>query len=99
MTDEIIHCDQHGDRTAVMSCVHIGHQTCHRIYINPADDEYPEQAWCSICEQARIKDQGWFDYADAVADWRWICRTCLLNAIVLAVECVRVGNPGVPDER
>lgn len=48
MTDEIIHCDQHGDRAVVMSCVHIGHQTCHSIYINPVDDEYPEQAWRNI---------------------------------------------------
>ena len=98
MSEQFIRCERHGIAGAVMSCEHIGEQACRCIYINPADEEYPEQAWCDICEDARIKDRGWNDYADSVANWCWICTVCLHDATKRTAQVVQVANPTAPSQ-
>ena len=69
--------------------------------VAPADDEYPKQAWCDTCEEARLQDHGWFDDADAVAQWGWICDVCLSTSIEQAQHTTFVvgeDSPGSDSE-
>jgi hypothetical protein len=96
----LIRCVSHGNQTPVMACTHIRTSSPAELYVVPADDEFPRQAWCQTCEEARLKDQGWFDYADSVASWAWLCDSCLSDAIARASHTTHVANPEVtPDDQ
>jgi hypothetical protein len=88
-----IRCESHGVCSAVMACAHVAVAPLDVIYFVPADDEYPDQAWCGACEVARMDDQGWNDAADAVAQWRWLCHGCVSDALGAAGEWVLVEGP------
>ena len=59
-----------------MVCRHLLTGEVSDLFIVPADDEEGAQAWCARCENARLADGGWYDKADAVAEWRLVCATC-----------------------
>jgi len=93
MSTSQLTCELHGEHEAVLSCQHIGHARCGCIYVIPADDEFPQTVWCNICEEARFAEKGWFEYADSVASWGWLCGECLSSARAVAGEVVIVANP------
>ncbi len=93
MSTTLFSCPLHGESEAVLCCQHIGHQACDCIYCIPADDENPQTAWCNVCESARLAERGWFDAADTVADWGWLCGACLADARAAAGEVIIVANP------
>jgi hypothetical protein len=66
MKDSIT-CDTHGKTELVMACTHLQSSFPEELFVVPADEEWPIQAWCGICEEARLEDQGWYDAADAIA--------------------------------
>lgn len=95
---QALDCASHGRMQAVMACQHIGREVLSEVFIVPADAEFPKQAWCNICELARINDRGWFDYADSIAQWRWFCNGCLEYALQIVPSVVQVQNPvATPD--
>ena len=67
-----------------MACIHLRSSFPKEIFVVPADGEWAIVAWCSVCEEARLSDQGWYDKADAVAQWDWSCDHCLDEAIARA---------------
>ena len=71
-----MHCGTHGHAERVIACRHVRNGGRLRLYTVPADEECPLQAWCGRCEAARMKDKGWYDHADSVADWAYICSGC-----------------------
>ena len=84
-----------------MACVHVQTSFPHELFVVPADAEWPVQAWCGICEEARLGDQGWYDNADAVAQWGWACHHCLQDTVARATHTTVVDGPalGTPDQR
>ena len=83
-----------------MACCHIvGFSVCATIHLVPGDPEYPDLAWCDVCEAARMKDRGWYEYADSIAQWSWLCQFCLKDAAHMAGEVVQVANPTVTPSR
>ncbi len=93
----------HGALAPVMACTHIAnaHANQHfkEIFEVPADAENPLQAWCETCEDARMADQGWYDAADAVAKWSFICINCYQQKINNADEIVTYEDEVTPDEK
>lgn len=75
MSESIV-CATHGPRAAVLVCSHLLKSDAPDLFLVPADDEEGAQAWCAICENARLADGGWYDKADAVAKWEIVCSTC-----------------------
>jgi hypothetical protein len=75
-----IACKTHGAIEPVLACTHIAiaqpGQHFSALFQVPADAENQIQAWCETCEAARIADQGWYDAADAIAKWSYICINC-----------------------
>ena len=68
------------------------------IFHRKKNEEFPKQSWCGVCEEARLKDQGWFDYADSIAQWGWVCDGCLSKAIRSAGHTTFVADPVVTPE-
>ena len=75
-----IACKTHGAITPVLACTHITNALPNQhfkiLFQVPADAENQLQAWCEICEDARMADKGWYDIADGVAKWSLICIHC-----------------------
>lgn len=92
-------CATHGATPPVMACKHVRNAGRLRLFIVPADDEWPTQAWCGRCERARIKDKGWYDYADGVADWAFICSACFDEVRERAKTVVEYGAEVTPEEK
>lgn len=78
---EKVNCSKHGEQSIVICCQHLSTDRNSDIYLIPEEGEDEATVWCGDCETARIKDKGWFDYADSVANWKIICSSCL-NEIV-----------------
>ena len=78
MNNQQLKCCEHANQAPVMACVHISRKTVLKILWVAADGDDPKTAWCAVCEKARIKDRGWYDYADSVAQWCWVCGGCFL---------------------
>lgn len=97
-TKNKVTCDQHGVSVAVLACIHI-QQKPSTIFMVPADDAFETQAWCAGCEDARMADQGWYDAADAVAQWAYICNGCFNLAIENCEEVVEYESEITPEEK
>ena len=96
MENNPIACCNNPNLPPVMSCVHIAQKAVSKIYWLPADGEDPKMAWCNICEKARIRDRGWNDYADSVAQRCWVCGGCFLVRAKSALKLVKL--PSVRSE-
>ena len=75
---ENINCTKHGPKNVVLCCQHLStNNSADEVYLVPEEGEEEATIWCGVCETARIKDKGWFDYADSIACWKVICSGCL----------------------
>ena len=72
----LVRCATHGLVERVISCIHVRSHKVAELFIVPADTDGEAMAWCETCEAARIADRGWYDQADAVAQWAFICSGC-----------------------
>jgi hypothetical protein len=100
MSDSNIICGNHGASLPVLACQHLVAGPVEMIYFIPQDAENPKQGWCGICEDARMEDRGWYDYADSVAQWCWLCDFCFSDAMGRSQEVIQVANPETtPDLR
>lgn len=95
---EVVNCTKHGKNDLVLCCQHLSNGNKDIVYLVPADEEGEAQAWCSTCENARMKDKGWYDYADSVANWKVICSYCLDEIIETSTECIAYESEITPDE-
>ncbi len=91
----LISCGRHGERLPVLACVHLRSTFPKALFVVPADDEWPATAWCGLCEEARLADRGWYDAADAVAQWDWSCTRCLEDSIARAQHTTFAAGPAV----
>ena len=65
----------------------------------PAEGSEPTQAWCEVCENARIADHGWYDYADSVAQWLLVCEECLTLKLNERKLIRQYAGETTPDEK
>jgi len=94
-----VKCDKHGTQELVLSCQHLTSETQASMFLVPADKDEGATVWCAKCEDARIKDKGWFDYADSVADWKVICQQCLTKLESKATDIIEFEPIQTPDEK
>ena len=94
-----IECNEHGTQESVISCHHLCKQSLPVIFLVPSDPEEPATVWCSTCEDARIHDKGWFDYADEIASWKLICTTCLSVLKAKAHEVIEFEGTTTPNDK
>ena len=95
---ELVNCPEHGRKALVMSCQHVADGYGAEIFVVPEDGEDEATVWCDTCEEARIKDKGWYDYADSIANWKIICSSCLQEAIEDADVCQKIEGIRTPGE-
>jgi len=81
-----------------MACTHVKNNFPTKIYLVPEEDAEQATVWCQTCEDARIKDKGWYDYADRVANWKIICSECLKYIVQEAADCVMYEGWRTPEE-
>ena len=98
-----IACKTHGAIEPVLACTHIANaqpsQHFDAIYQIPADAENQIQAWCETCEAARIADQGWYDAADAIAKWSFICINCFHEKTKVCEEMIFYEDEETPERK
>ena len=95
---EQVNCSEHGENELVLSCQHLTKKFKNEVYLIPSELNEDAQAWCGVCETARIKDKGWYDYADSIASWKVICSKCLSVIINNAKEVIEVEGIDTPYE-
>ncbi len=83
---DLVNCPEHGENHLVLCCQHLGDGYKDQIYLVPEESE-EATVWCAACEEARIKNKGWYDYADSVANWKVICSSCLEKIIDDSNDC------------
>jgi hypothetical protein len=81
-----------------MSCQHAATGFPEEIYYVPEENEEEATVWCANCEAARIKDKGWFDYADSIADWKIICALCFDDVVKNSKCSHEIEGVRTPDE-
>ena len=97
---ESISCINHGDCEPVIACYHVACSHPEIIYFLGAEDDDPATAWCDVCEAARMKDLGWYDYADTIAKWSWVCFDCVKTQCQEASQVFIVENSEkTPEEK
>lgn len=76
-------CEEHGFGRAAYVCQHlnldaaVGFEEAFETYPGmELDDDEDFQAWCSECEKARIKYDGWNEESEKVAQIKLICEDC-----------------------
>ncbi len=99
MQTQIIRCDRHGPREKAIVCRHLPQPTEGGYFAVPAEAGEPAQAWCQVCEDARIADHGWYDYADSVAQWLLVCTECLARAVKKRSLIHEFAGEVTPDEK
>lgn len=84
---EQFNCGKHGVNNIVVCCQHLSfNKKSEQAFIVPEDGDDEAMIWCGTCEAARLKDLGWYDTADAIADWKLICASCLDEMVALAKQ-------------
>ena len=83
-----INCKIHGSTRYVFCCQHFLNAYQDIVYNVPTENDDEAQIWCENCETARIKDKGWFDYADEIASWKIICTKCYEEKLDNAKEII-----------
>jgi hypothetical protein len=99
MEANTLHCDRHGLAEKAIVCQHLLQPGEGGYYVVPAEAGDPAQAWCEICERARIADRGWYDYADGVAQWLLVCTECMATAVENRPLMEQCAGRNTPDER
>ncbi|MGR8933414.1 MAG: hypothetical protein ACU837_03395 [Gammaproteobacteria bacterium] len=98
-SSEKLKCDIHGTKELVLCCQHLAKKSLHQIFFVPSDEEEGATVWCSVCEDARILDKGWYEYADSVANWTCICSDCFSQLIDDCDEYIEYEGITTPDEK
>lgn len=92
-------CDAHGSASPVIACRHVRDGGSLRLFVVPADAEFPLQVWCDACERARVQDKGWHEHADTVADWAYLCGGCYGQAASRALSIDELPAIETPETR
>jgi len=95
---EQVNCNKHGKHDLVLCCQHLVKELKKEVYLVPSEPNEGAQVWCEVCETARIKDKGWYDYADSIASWGVICSKCLDEITDNANEIIELEGIPTPDE-
>jgi hypothetical protein len=82
-----------------MACTHVVKGGVLTLFAVPADSENDTLAWCAECEAARIADKGWYDAADAVANWGFICGECYGRVLDKSLGITYFEGDVTPSER
>ncbi|MBC7755478.1 MAG: hypothetical protein H7Z20_02330 [Bdellovibrio sp.] len=91
-------CTHNNSYTIV--CCHLNENTrLGEVFMLPKTSEDPAQVWCSICENARIADEGWYDASDAVACWSLSCEDCVAVSLHEAREVILVDDIATHDAK
>ncbi|WP_125722216.1 hypothetical protein [Flavobacterium ustbae] len=84
MIEEII-CDIHGSKEMSFSCIHIATaintKTQVGFFYSEAEEDLPQIAWCSSCEQYLLDNgEEWTEAFQRLADFKMLCADCFDEA-------------------
>jgi len=81
--ERVVQCGSHGSRRAAFVCQHLVRGSGLGFFV-PDVPEEDLQAWCSECEEVRLKFDGWHEESEKFARITLICDMCF--------ECARERN-------
>ena len=96
---ESINCKKHGVSAVWLSCQHLFANQASEVFLTAPEDTEPGTIWCAVCEVARIRDRGWYDDADSVAQWQVMCYNCASELISQAKDATRYASVDTPDKK
>jgi hypothetical protein len=84
MIENII-CELHGTKDISFTCIHIAMAIDQRkkvgFYYSEAEEDFPQIAWCTSCEQYLLdNDEEWTDAFQTLADFKMLCSDCFEEA-------------------